>query len=273
MSIALSTGALSESRLLIGVALCSAYIGALVILFRWFSASRASHVLPVESSRPPARSKSTLWRQSAVRLAWIPIAAGALLIAEINALVQLATVFVPGVQCDDSWLSIRRCTMGVETSILARHASAFLLSSCILIFLVISRLIRHAAYFPFSALALGIVAFAAGIDVLVGINEPARSSLIFRVSGVLALTAAAGFTIGALILRAESILAYIRAMLAHVMAALIRILGALALLMLWPFLPPASAVAIIILLIVPGVATALTAAAVLSLAPGDEQSS
>ena len=273
MSIALSTGALPDSRLLIGVSILGAYIGALMILFRWFSVSCASHILSVEPSRPRVRSQPTSWWRSVLRLAWISGAAGVPLIAEVNALNQLAATFVPGVQCGDGWLSIRRCTMEVAGSISPRGAGAVILIGCALSFLAGSRLISRTAYFPFAVLALGIASFAAGIDILFGIDGPARPSLIFRFSSALALTAAGGFALGALILRTNSIAAYVHAMLAHAVGASIRILGALALLMLWPFLPPASAVAIMILLIVPGVATAFTAAAVLSIAPDDEQQS
>lgn len=272
MSVAFTSGVAPEGRLLAATVLLALYISSLAMLLRWFATSQRSHVLSVEP-RCCAHSdtdRASSW-QAVYRFGWASAASGVLLVAELTALAFLATFFVPGVQCADGW-HVRGCTMDAQSMASLRVDGTPILIGSTGLYLAANRLIRRTAYYPCAVLALGILMFAATTDVLMGVEGPARPQLCFRLAGSLALTAAAAFLLSAVILRPHSMMAHVSAVLAHAMAALVRLLGALALLMLWPYLPPASAIAILlVLLVVPGVATALTAAAVLSIASIDDR--
>ncbi len=111
---------------------------------------------------------------------------------------------------------------------------------------------------------LAMLAFGAAIDLVAG-NGAARQDIVFRLVAGLQLTAAVGFALGLMILPVRKAGAVITGVLGQAAGASVRILGGLLMLALWPSLPAATAVALLIVtLLVPGVASALTAAAVIS---------
>ncbi len=127
---------------------------------------------------------------------------------------------------------------------------------------------RASVTYPVLLLLTGIISFGAVIDIILGGLNPARAEIIFQVAGCLQITAAAAFSLGALILGAETLAALLRSVLAQMVGAGVRLLGALAMLSIWPYMPPASAVALLLVgVLVPGVATALTSIAALATAP------
>lgn len=259
-----------SGRLLSGIGLAGVYIGALTVLFRWLAASARSHVLSLAPSVPERVLRSTCRFRRGFRSAAIAALAAGLLIGEATALSYLADALVPGVHCPGGWLPVAGCTLDVDGAASARGAALAILWCATAGLVVVYRARHNSPYRPFAILVLGLVAFGAGLDSIVGIGGPARPQLCFRLIGALQLTAAAGFALGALILPIRSLGACIRSVLSHAGGATIRVLGALSMLMVWPYLPPASAVAMLIVLLVPGVATALTGAVALSLADASE---
>lgn len=256
---------MSSGKLLSGVFLAGAYLGALAILFRWFASSTRSHVLPLAPSIPMQVARSVCrWRLGFRSAAIAGLAAG-LLMGEAMALVYVAASFVPGVHCAGGWPPMAACTLDVASAASARGAALVVLSCAIAGLAAVNRARNKSPYQPFIVLLFSIIAFGAAIDLSLEIDGPARPQLCFRLIGALQWTAAAGFVLGALILPMDSLTACIRSVLAHMGAALVRVLGALSMLTVWPYLPPASAVAMLVLLLVPGVATALTGAVALSL--------
>ena len=261
---------MTESGLLTGLALGGGYVGSLVILFRWFASSRTSHALAIELGRPQANAGSVCRWRLILRFNGIAAITAALLFSEFKAFSFLAGSVVPGVHCVEGWPPVIRCTLDVAASTSVRGAAAAVLLGVSAMLVVTSWALKHSPYWPFAILVLGIVVFGAVADLVVGVDGPARPQLCFRLVTALALTAAVGFALGLLILQVESVAACMRGALAHMIGASVRILGALSMLTLWPSLPPASAVAMLIVLLVPGVATALAGTAALSLAAGDE---
>ena len=219
--------------------------------------------LAPDVSKPVAPSPCRLRRGFCI-MAMIGVAAG-LLIGEATVLAQLASAIVPGVGCPGSWLPVTGCTADTTGAVPSRSAAFAILSCAAVTAGVLTRVTMNSPYRAFVVLVLGIVAFGATIDLIAAKNEPAPSQHCFRLISALQWAATAGFALGALILPAKSLAAFVGSVLAHMGAASVRILGALAMLTVWPYLPPASAIAMLVVLLVPGVATALTGAVALSL--------
>ena len=251
--------------LLTAATLGGSYIASLYFLLRWFAGSDSSHVLPITDNCPMPRNPTRARWLETFRIGLISASAVLLLALEANTFTFLGS-WVPGVTCREGWMPAADCFINVTASTRpGRVAALAILIGSATLFLVARRRMPASVLYPTALLLLGILGFGAALDLIVGTTEAARPKIMFKVIAGLQLTAAAGFGLGALVLRLGSVQGAIRCLLAHLAGACVRILGAVSMLAFWPMLPAASAVAlIVVLLLVPGVATALTAAAALA---------
>lgn len=237
-------------EILIILALSAAYATSLFVLFRYFGKSRSSHVLLVECIEP---NKILAGDRNRRLLKLTPSAA---LAAGLLWLESSALVLVTG-------------TLGTTSNVapmLPGRSTALAILLCSAAFQYLARkFILASVAYPVVLLLTGIIGFGAVIDIAAGGSGAARLEIIFQVAGWLQITAAVAFALGTLILSAETLAVLIRAVLAHVAGAGARILGALAVVAVWPYMPPASAIALLLAaVLVPGVATALTSIAALA---------
>jgi len=240
------------------------YAASLVLLLRWFAGSHASHILPVEDDRPKQRAPARLRGPSARRSVLTLGIASALLAAEANAFALIST-WVPGLSCQQGWLPTAECMLDAASRQPGRGAALAILIGCAGMLIAARRITGCSVFYPTAALMLSIIAFGAVVDLVAGGGGAARPEIVLKLTAGLQLTAAAGFALAAIVLELRTATAWVRCLPAHIAGACVRILGALSMLALWPNLPAASAVALlVVLLLVPGVATALTTAAAIA---------
>lgn len=253
------------SPLLTAALLGASYISSLVLLFRWFARSDTSRVLPLEQNGPDKQHCSRCQPHIVMRLLCVIGSAAGLLACEAGAFAVVGSYLVPGFSCPDGWLPTSECILDTNSGKPGRETALEILLGCAAILLAARRLACRGPFYALAFLVTSIISFGAACDLVAGVESPARPYFAFKLIAALQLTAALGFILGNLILRMHAIAAFLRCTLAHMAGACVRILGALAMLAVWPNLPPASVIALILtLLLVPGVATALTGAAALS---------
>lgn len=257
-----------SSGLLTTAMLGGGHIASLFFLFRWFSNSDASHVLPIGDDPPTRRAAGRFTLRAGFRVALVAGIATALLAIEANALAAIGS-WVPGVICGGNWLPTLDCRLEAASSQLGREVALAILVGCAVTMFAARHLMSSSVLYLPALLMIGIIGFGAAADIIAGGEAAARPELLFRIIAGLQLTAAAGFALSAVILPLRSVTAAIRCLLAHMAGASVRILGAISILALWPNLPAASAIALVVtMLLVPGVASALTAAAALATSTG-----
>ncbi|MCL4766016.1 MAG: hypothetical protein KJZ80_07285 [Hyphomicrobiaceae bacterium] len=262
---------MTGSGLLTAAVLGAAYLSSLALLLRWSARIEGSHVLAIARVRPTHCAGPGLQARVALFTAAASIVAAALLALEAKALAFIGSSRVPGMTCPPGWLPAPACTLEVASSQPGAGTASAILLVCAAMMLAARRSMYRSALYPLACLLLGIAAFGAAADLASGSDGRARPQLAFRMAAGLQLTAAAGFVLTALVLRVRSIAAMRRCVLAHLAGACVRLLGALSMLALWPFLPRASAAALlVVMLLVPGVATALTGATAMASPPPED---
>ncbi len=238
------------------------YIGLLTSLFRWCAASKQSHVLALDCGGVErcAPCKARRFHMSlAVGLAV------ALFCLEASGFMFLARLIGFPATCPASWLPLYGCTLSLAHAQPGASTAAGLLLGCVMVLLIARRAMPGSAFYPLTLLLIGIISVGAAVDLVAGSSAPARPQLVLRLATGLQVTAAVAFVLGLMILRGWSLAAFIRAVTAHAAGAGVRALGVLSMLAVWPHLPPASAIALLIaFVLVPGIATALTSVAALS---------
>lgn len=245
------------------LATAGGYVASLVLLARWFSAAEATHVLPVEASQPVPHGGMQRWG-IIFHAAFATGIAAALFVLEAKAL-ALAVSWVLGVDCQDVWLPAPNCSFDAEQSRPGTGMALIVLVGCGTAGALARRLMRASVFYPPAVLMLGIVAFGSVCDTLAGGGEGGHPVIVLEVAAGLQITAALALAIGLVVLHTRTLAALIRGLAAHIAGAGVRILAALTMLSLWPGLPAASAVAVLVVaMLVPGVASALTAAAALA---------
>ena len=249
----------------IAALLATAYIVAIALLFRWFARAEKSHVLPITNDRPAAhRSRNPAGLL--LRIALSVGAAATLLAIEVGAFAGLSYYLVPDLSCPTGWFFPPDCTLRIEPVANGNTTPEILiLLICAMVLLVARRFAYESNFYPLVLIFCGMASFGAAVDLISGIDNPARPQLVFKLVTALQFTAAFGFALGLLIMkpRADS---FVRGAVGHIAGACVRLLGAVAMLLVWPRLPPASAVTFLLtLLLAPGVATALSGAAALSI--------
>ncbi|HEX7074654.1 MAG TPA: hypothetical protein VF226_11480 [Hyphomicrobiaceae bacterium] len=251
-------------RVLVVLPLVAAYVISLAILFRFFTQSRSSHVLVLECKARKESEPENCNRNFLSNAFPIALAVG-LLFAEAGALVLLAEAFnsIPADLSANIHLMLH-----YEPMLPGRSAALAILICSSSVQLLARRFIRASVAYPVLLLLTGIISFGAAVDIIFKGLSPAPAAVIFQVAGCLQIMAAAAFGLGALILGAETLAGLMHAALAQAAGAGVRLLGVIAMLSIWSYLPPASAVALLLAgVLVPGAATALTSIAALATTP------
>lgn len=250
-----------DSGLLILATSCG-YIGSLVLLARWFAACEATHVLPLDGSQPGSDAGTRWW--AALRAVPALGLAAAMLVLEMKAFV-LVGAWALDISCPYDWLPVPDCSLELDSAHPGRGTALAIFICCAAAFFAAHQFISRSIFYPATALILAMLAFGAASDLVAGSHGIARSGIVFRLTAGLQLTAAAALLLGLVVIRSASVPALIHCLLAHMAGACVRILAALLMLALWPSLPAASAVALVaVAMLLPGVASALSAAAALA---------
>lgn len=252
---------MTGSGLIAAAALGAAYLASLVLLLRWTARVEGSHVLAIGHVLPTTRRVRGLDGRALLFIVVVPALAAALLMLEAQAVAVLGGTRVSATLAPPGRLIATDGTLVLASGRPGREAAAAILFLAAALMMAARRLIQNNAVYPLAVLMTGLIAFGALADLASGSEGPARPQLAFRTAAGLQLTAAGGFIIGALVLRVRSMAVLMRGVLAHMAGAGARLLGVLTMLALWPALPRASAAALlVVLLLVPGVATTLAGA-------------
>lgn len=241
-----------------------AYLASLMLLLRWFSASRATHVLPAETIQPARRDGVGMRWQVLYAVLALGIA-GAALVLEAKGL-ALVVSWALSLDCQDGWLLAADCSLEADQGHPGRGVALVILVACSAVFGITCRLMHESAFYPASTLMLGILGFGAACDLVAG-GGGSQPQIVFKVAAGLQLTAAAALALGLVVLQVHALGVLIRGLAAHMAGACVRTLAALTMLSAWPALPAASAGALLLaVMLVPGVASALSAIAALGAA-------
>lgn len=242
-----------------------AYLASLMLLLRWFSASRATHVLPAETIQPARRDGVGMRWQVFYAVPALGIA-GAALVLEAKGLALVAS-WALSLDCQDGWLLAADCSLEADQkSHPGRGVALVILAACSTVFAITRRLMHESVFYPASTLMLGILGFGAACDLVAG-GGGSQPQIVFKVAAGLQLTAAAALALGLVVLQVHALGVLIRGLAAHMAGACVRTLAALTMLSAWPALPAASAGALLLaVMLVPGVASALSAIAALGAA-------
>jgi len=235
------------------------YFGGIATFLGWCSGARSSHVLPLDAL--PLCRKSKTNRRKGWQFFWWSLFAAGILALEVIATSELAELLVPEFRCSGSFWPMVNCI--IEPSAPSGSVGAVIVGSTAVL-LAAHRYIRMRPVYPSVVLLAGIILFGAITDVLGGVGHSASMTAMMQLAASVQFVAAAGFLIAVSILQPPSVATLAWGACAHVGCAVIRIFGIAAMFGLTRHLPPASATAIwLTLMVVPGISTALAPAAVL----------
>jgi hypothetical protein len=236
--------------------LAAVYLACLLGAGMALGAPTRRHVLPIPSPEGRIQTLPALARNPMVALP-VLMWASSLVVLETWAASHFVPSVIKGVSCDSKWLPPLSCDLSFD---IAAPSHAVPLPTLLLVSvaaLAIWLLARNVSALPFLLFALGLVAFGALVDLIMGSPNAVRSQVLFGGVATSQLMAASALSVAALAARCWRVTAVLRLHVAYIYALGFRALGLLSFICLWPKLPSGLAVSVLVVFILlPGVASA-----------------
>jgi hypothetical protein len=237
-------------------AFLAAYATALVVGTRFLMVPGESHVLPIDppiadASRPPLVRFSRLVPAVALAIA--------LLCAESLLLSFYLPELLPAAICAPRWLLPTDCMIDAPAAAIARHMPYVALGLCAVFSLLLSRYMKRRTFYPIGQLLLGFWSFGALTDIIASPIEPARSDILFGAISAVQITAHAALALSICLAPSVRPSRMLRVIAIHLATSCVRLLGAVSMAILWPMLPPATAItAVVCAFLIPGLAAGVS---------------